>query len=156
MTMLMTNMTDWLEGSRAILVALVLAMLFGVLLAWRIAIMLRSLRTWWSRWRGRSGESQAVALLNSVGYQVCEEQATQHASYLIDGVEVGYVVRADFIVTKNGLRFVAEVKNGTQAADPRTRTTRRQLLEYSRVFPVDGVLLVDVPQRRVRRVEFPT
>ena len=32
--------------------------------------------------------------------------------------------------------------------------TRRQLREYSAVFQADGVLLVDVPDRRIRRVVF--
>ena len=151
----MSDLPTWLQHQTGLAVALAVALAIGLLLAWRIAVLSRWLRAWWSRWRGRRGETRAVALLNAAGYRISGEQSMQRCSYTVDGVEITYVVRADYIVTRDGQRFVAEVKNGEQAADPRNRATRRQLLEYGIVFAVDGVLLVDVPQRRVRRIEFP-
>ncbi|MEI2721881.1 MAG: hypothetical protein V9E87_17490 [Gemmatimonadales bacterium] len=75
-------------------------------------------------------------------------------SYLVDGEAIPYAVRVDFVVERAGRRYVAEAKNGPSASDPRTTATRRQLLEYAVMWQAHGVLLVDVPGRRVRVVEF--
>lgn len=138
--------TLWLAVGAAILLTLVAV--------WWAAHILRGLRTWWSRWRGHRGESLAIGLLRRAGYAIVAEQAECRCRLLVDGEPLEYIVRVDFIVEREGRRFVAEAKNGAIAADPRNRATRRQLREYSAVFAVAGVLLVDVPGRRVRRVEF--
>ena len=53
-------------------------------------------------------------------------------------------------------RFVAEVKTGSRAPDPTLPATRRQLLEYTFVFGVDRVLLVDAQAGVIRTVTFAT
>ena len=73
----------------------------------------------------------------------------------VDGAEVDVALRADYIVQKEGKRYVAEVKTGDVAARIRAIATRRQLLEYRIAFDVDGVLPVDVEAGRVQVVTFP-
>ena len=72
----------------------------------------------------------------------------------VDGEPVDVRSRADGVVERDGLRFVAEVKTGQMAPNPRNPATRRQLLEYLHVFDVDGVLLVDMVQERILEVRF--
>ena len=105
--------------------------------------------------RARQGESQARELLEAQGYAVIASQAVQSYILTVDGAELQVPLRADYLVTRDGLRYVAEVKTGTYAPQIRTGGTRRQLLEYRVAFDVDGVLLVDAEGQRVHVVRFP-
>lgn len=126
----------------------------GLLIAWLMHRTVVWCRAWWYRWLGRRGEASAESLLKAAGYTLVDAQLRLPCKYLVDGEAIPYAVRVDFLVEKDGLRYVAEAKNGPTASDPRTTATRRQLLEYAVVFGAHGVLLVDVPGRRVRIVEF--
>lgn len=98
---------------------------------------------------------RAERLLSDQGYQVLDRQVAGSWTLSVDGHDLEATVRADLLVQKRGRTFVAEVKTGRQAADPRFPGTRRQLLEYLLIFGTDGVLLVDVDAGRVRQVVFP-
>ena len=55
-----------------------------------------------------------------------------------------------YLATRGSRRFVAEVKTGALAPSLDHAPTRRQILEYCAAFDVDGALLVDAEQGRVR------
>lgn len=101
------------------------------------------------------GEKDAERLLCSLGYQIVERQALCPIHLLVDGEDLAIEVRADYLVSRKGRHYVAEVKTGDVAPSPRTGSTRRQLLEYSLVYPVDGTLLVDMDAGEVHEVVFP-
>ena len=61
---------------------------------------------------------------------------------------------ADLILSRNGKRFVADVKTGKAAPEISTASTRRQLLEYLHAYPVDGFLVVDMASKEIKEVEF--
>lgn len=83
-----------------------------------------------------------------------ERQVTRHWTLWVDDRPKRCSARADLVVEGHGGRFVAEVKTGSTASRPTQPSTRRQLLEYLHVFPVDGVLLVDMHRERIREVSF--
>ncbi len=131
------------------LVAL-LALLLGLVLA-------RFLRGAASRGRNRvaqGGEAEAETILARAGYRIVSRQTRASSSFVVDGEELSFDVRADLIVSRDGERYVAEVKTGAVAPDPRHPATRRQLLEYALIFGAREVLLVDVPAGAVRVVSF--
>jgi hypothetical protein len=103
----------------------------------------------------RRGEASARGILASAGFRITEEQVTRRFMLEIDGEDVEVWCRCDYLVEDDVGVYVAEVKTGDEAPDPTRPATRRQLLEYSRVFEVEGVLLVDVPGGKVIRVRFP-
>ena len=105
--------------------------------------------------RAQRGEMGAERLLERAGYRIDERQVTQRWTIEVDGEPEEVESRADLLVTRRDRRYVAEVKTGDLAPDPTYPPTRRQLLEYSRVFDVDGVLLVDMEAEEVMEVEFP-
>jgi hypothetical protein len=105
--------------------------------------------------KARQGESRARDLLEAHGYAVIASQALRSYILTLDGAEMQIALRADYLVTRGGLSYVAEVKTGAFAPQIRTGGTRRQLLEYRVAFDVDGVLLVDAEQERVHVVGFP-
>lgn len=141
------------QGDTGLLI-LAVGVVAGLLIAWLIHRTVVWCRAWWYRWLGRRGEATAESLLKAAGYTLVDAQLRLPCNYLVDGDPVSYAVRVDFLVEKGGLRYVAEAKNGPSASDPRSTATRRQLLEYAVVFRAHGVLLVDVPGRRVRTIEF--
>ena len=123
---------------------------------------------WWARTRVRRGnlrrlrrsqrgEREAERLLARHGYEILDRQVTQRWHLSVDGHPKAVHSRADLLVQsrRSARRYVAEVKTGRRAPDPTLPATRRQLMEYLHVFPVDGVLLVDSDAGRIHRVRFP-
>jgi hypothetical protein len=141
----------------------VAAAIFAAVVVALLAVLVALARAWLRRARVRArayrafrGEREAAALLRASGYDIVASQATAELPVLIDGRALVAGLRADYIVAKNGARFVAEVKTGELAPSITTAATRRQLLEYEVAFGVDGVLLVDGERERVHAVRFPT
>lgn len=108
-----------------------------------------------ARAAGADGELRAEPLLRAQGYAVVARQAPLSYEVAVDGEPFEIALRADFLLERDGRRYVAEVKTGRLAPRLETSATRRQLLEYRLAFDVDGVLLVDVDAGRVHSLEFP-
>jgi len=104
--------------------------------------------------RAQRGESDAEALLIDQGYRVVGRQVRRAAEMFVDDEPVGFSVRVDLIVERDRRRYVAEVKTGRRAPDPRYASTRRQLLEYSLLFPDHDVLLVDAEAGEIYEIAF--
>lgn len=104
--------------------------------------------------RAAQGERQAAVLLEEAGYRITASQASHHWSVFRGDEEYRLLLRADYLVERGDLRFVAEVKTGELATELTSAATRRQLLEYYCAFAVDGVLLVDPQDRRIDVVHF--
>lgn len=134
-----------------------------------LAIALFALIGWWreagrirrrNRARQRAAsvaEIEAERLLARYGFVVIDRQVTAWWSMWVDGKERKVSCRIDLLVHPRddpNSRLVAEVKTGDRATDPTFPSTRRQLLEYARVFDADGVLLLDMERRRLHRIEF--
>lgn len=104
--------------------------------------------------RGNKLELQAKNFLKSKGYTIVDYQSTYQHKYLEDG-EVQYAdIQPDYIVKKNGKKYIVEVKSGSQAISARNKSTRRQLLEYDYVVENDGVFLLDMENRQLKLVQF--
>lgn len=155
--LLFAALTDWL-WAQAWWLAL-LGVVFVLVIGWRGGVA-------WSRWRrgrlvrrhaarGERGEQLAERLLAQAGYQIVERQVPLMVTVHIDEQPHTARIVADCVVEGNDGRWVAEIKNGHLAARVSRRDTRRQLLEYVWATGASGVLLVDVPGRRVVRVAFP-
>jgi hypothetical protein len=119
------------------------------------------LRRWWERRarvrraaRAQAAERDAVGVLGDSGFRVIGRQVRQSWGVVADGDAVSFTLIADYLVERDGQRWVAEVKTGERALDLRHGPTRRQLLEYREAFGADGVLLVDAEGRRLRDVRF--
>jgi hypothetical protein len=121
---------------------------------------------WWSARRGHrratrraaragAGEEQAELLLEAHGYTILDRQVRCLWWMEVDGEREEVELRADLLVERDGLRFIAEVKTGSLAPDPAYPPTRRQLLEYALAFAPMEVLLVDVECEDIYEVSFP-
>lgn len=133
--------------------ALALALLWAIAIAigrWRVAAARRRRFV-----RAREGEREAAGLLEAGGFAIEGAQVATHYDAIVDGDATRIELRADYVVTRQGRRYVAEVKTGRVAPRIETASTRRQLLEYRHAFDVDGVLLVDADARRIHLVELP-
>ncbi|TLX73249.1 hypothetical protein E9993_15780 [Labilibacter sediminis] len=104
--------------------------------------------------RGNKLELQAKSFLKSKGYRIVDYQSTYTHKYMVDGEVFSVDIQPDYIVKKNGKKYVVEVKSGTTATNARNRSTRRQLLEYDYVVENDGVFLLDMESRELKLVEF--
>jgi membrane protein implicated in regulation of membrane protease activity len=138
---------------RELLLAFALVALFPTLVAFARSVLgRRRMRRRFER--GAEGEREAARLLEGAGYVIEASQAAAEYAVDVDGALAEVAVRADFVVSRGGERFVAEVKTGRTAPRLETSATRRQLLEYQHAFDVGGVLLVDADARTVKRISF--
>lgn len=146
---MLRSLIPWLVAG----VALSLALLQTARLAWlRRRPSRRSRRR---LKRALRGERDAERLLERLGFTIEARQQTTELSFRVDGEPAVATVRADLLVRRGDVRYVAEVKTGEVAPRIEHAATRRQLLEYSLAFDVDGVLLVEPEAGVVREVEFP-
>ena len=140
------------------------ALWFVVLLLAGLVVTLL-LRAWWAkasrRWKiherirhAQAGEREAEVLLQENGYTIEAVQPRTQYEVQCDDERFEVQLRANMLVERDGERFVVDVKTGAQATRLTTAATRRQLLEYGAAYQVDGVLLVDMEARRIRRVGF--
>jgi hypothetical protein len=105
--------------------------------------------------RGARGQQRARAFLERRGFEILAEEHAASAEVEVDGRALPYEVRVDYVARRRGRLYGVEVKTGERAADPLHRPTRRQLLEYSRVFPFDGLYLLDMDAVHLMRIAFP-
>jgi hypothetical protein len=103
--------------------------------------------------RAVDGEAGAFALLERAGYAVLERHVPGSWTVHADGEPVTFGLRADYLVARRGRRYIAEVKTGRVAPRLSHGPTRRQLLEYSAAFDVQGVILVDADVETITHVE---
>jgi Holliday junction resolvase-like predicted endonuclease len=134
--------------------ALVVCLLLGAWLGGRSRRfwMRRRLARQWGH--ARQGEEQARGWLERHGFTVLDEQVSRAAWLIVDGEESPFTVRADYLVERNGVRAVVEVKTGA-VADPSSRGTRRQILEYAWVYGVTEVYLFDADAQRLHGIGIP-
>lgn len=131
------------------------------LLLLAIAAFIRAQR-WFDRQRRRriarraqGAERAALELLRSHGYVVLDTQV-RHAWPVQHGEQhLDINLRADALVTRDGRRFIAEIKSTALVADLKHGPTRRQLLEYAVAYGATGVLLVDMHAARIDEISFP-
>ena len=105
--------------------------------------------------RAQRGEARAAGQLEALGYAILGAQVEAVHEVQVDERVVSVTLRADYLVEREGARYVVEVKTGALAPKIETSATRRQLLEYRVAFEVDGVLLVDGETGRVHAITFP-
>ncbi len=137
----------------ALAALLALALIQTARLAWRDLRQKHVVRA--RMRRAAAGERAAGPLLERGGYRIEGRQVSRTLEYQLDGEACVVEVRADYLVEREGERFVAEVKTGKEAPRLAHRPTRRQLLEYAHAFDTRGVLLVDAEAGRVHRVAVP-
>lgn len=140
-------------GYLAAVVCLSLLVLHLLLLrARRLAASMRAKRR--AR-RAVRGELEAEALLSERGYRLLGRQLRETWIIEVGGEPTPIELRADLLVEREGLSYVAEVKTGDVAPLVTHAPTRRQLLEYLIAFDADGILLVEPEIGEVREVRFP-
>jgi hypothetical protein len=139
-----------------------LAAIASVLACIAVLALVAMLRRWRASRRARrraaragAGERDAVALLEAGGYRIVVAQARRTWAPIVDGEPHAIVLRADYLVERDGERLVAEVKTGEVAPSLDAAATRRQLLEYRVAFAADAVLLVCPERGEIHRIEFP-
>ena len=99
-------------------------------------------------------EEEAEELLKKKGFKITGKKKRADIITYVDGRPNLGFVQADFLVEKNGKKFVAEVKAGEMVADPNEPSTRRQLLEYKFAYKPYGILLVDMFAGAIHKVDF--
>ena len=103
---------------------------------------------------GLKAEREAEKVLKKLGYTLLQRQPPGSYWAVVEGEPMAVKVTGDLLVELKGKTYMAEVKTG-KAAKLDNAETRRQMLEYQLAFPVDGILLVDMDEKKVRTIRFP-
>ena len=143
-----------LEFSSSVYVFLfILSSVFCIYFGWKLNIFWKNLMFRINRKIGRHGELNAQKLLKEDGYTIINSQFTIPICLYVDNEPVNFYIRPDYLVERDGKRYLAEVKTG-ESSSPTNTATRRQLCEYSRLSISDGVILVDASDEKIMHVRF--
>ena len=99
-------------------------------------------------------DDKARKILEHLGFSVENDYAKHTMRVFQDGQPLDLPVQPDIIVSKGGKSYVVDImqKNEmSQVSDPKTR---RQLLEYFVAYKPDGVLLMDMENKRIHDIRF--
>lgn len=98
-------------------------------------------------------DQKAREILEQLGFTLEPEYARQNIRVFQDGNPIDLPVRPDLIVSKGGKSYVVNVKDaqGDQLSQP---DKRRALLEYYVTYRPNGILLMDMENRRIHDVRF--
>ena len=122
-------------------------------LGWKIKSLYKNFLFYLLKRKGKKGEKNARKLLKRNGYKILSSQKTIKGYLYQDDIMISYEVRPDYLVEKNNKIYIAEVKTGL-AALIGERNTRRQLLEYSKLFNSSKVILIDLTRNKIKVIEF--
>ncbi|MBO8137283.1 MAG: hypothetical protein H0Z40_04005 [Desulfotomaculum sp.] len=132
----------------------ILGIVFGGLLVYYLIRLLQSFKLKHRYKKSKKAEAAAQKYLEQQGYSIIAQQKRVPIITKIDSKSFKNHVKADFIVKKDGLKYVVEVKTGKQVEKPTSAGIRRQLLEYYLIYRTNGVLLLDMENKRIHAVEF--
>jgi hypothetical protein len=106
--------------------------------------------------RGNQLETEARLYLSNLGYEIISEQEIHYHQYKVDGENRESKLILDYVVKKDGEKYIVEVKSGKSAISLSNKNTRRQLLEYDFVIENDGIFLLDMENKKLQFVKFYT
>ena len=132
---------------------LIILIKFFPYLGWKIKEIYKNIKFYLYKRNGKKAEKKAIKLLKKNGYKIESFQTTAKGKLLQDNEIVNFFIRADLIVSKDKKKFIAEVKSG-KAASIEEINTRRQLLEYSKVFNNKNLILIDTEKNKIKKIEF--
>ena len=133
-----------------IIIILIITLLY---LGWKIRRAYKNFLFFLLKRKGRKGEQNAKKLLKNSGYKILSTQHKMQGILYEDNKKVSFEVRPDYLVEKNNIIYIAEVKTGLSALIGE-RNTRRQLLEYSKLSNSNKVLLVDLTRKKIKIIKF--
>ncbi|MBN2738890.1 MAG: hypothetical protein JXR70_18050 [Spirochaetales bacterium] len=138
-----------------LLIILILVFILAVLIVIVINRIVVAMKLAGVRRRGRKGEMLAKKHLLKMGYTIIDQQISLTCAMMIDQESRKFQLRADFLVSKNNLLGVVEVKSGQDVSRPWHIDTRRQLLEYFHYYRADFLLLYNSAQDKLQEIYFP-
>jgi hypothetical protein len=104
--------------------------------------------------RGKYAEHGAKRLLEKSGYSIHDYQPSLSYQFKVENKNLQVNISPDFLVKKNGKKYIVEVKTGDTAANPNYSATRRQMLEYNLASELP-LLFVNMDELTVEEVRFP-
>jgi hypothetical protein len=137
-----------------VVIVFIIGVIFGAYLLWKIMVVARRILSRRQVEMGMIAEERARDLLSRRGYRIEEVKPEADVELIVDGKRERARVQADFLVSKDGSNYIAEVKRGEEARIPLSPRVRRQLLEYFLAFRPDGMIFVDMENERIHRIDF--
>lgn len=132
----------------------ILGILIGALLLYNMIKMLHSFAARRRVLKAGKAELAARKFLEEEGYRVLAVQERVPVVTKMNGKPHKSHIQADLIVQKGKEIFVVDVKTGQVAQQPNSPEIRRQLLEYFLIYRTDGVLVLDMGNKKLYRMEF--
>lgn len=101
-----------------------------------------------------SAKNNSEVLLKSRGYKIVGRNRRASIVVRLDGKEHLGDLTAEYLAEKNGQRYVVWGVKGDGEKDPTEPALRRRLVELSRAFGLNRILLVDAEAGEIGEVGF--
>jgi len=97
---------------------------------------------------------EAENLLVKHGFKILDRGRKGSLLTYVNGKSNLGFIQADFVVSKKKKTYVALIKSGEFSSEEASTALRRKLIESNYVFNPDGLLVIDINEGRLKRVEF--
>jgi hypothetical protein len=141
--------------SKGILLLIVLFTIIGGITTFFLIQFLTRLKIKKKIKRGIKLEHDAQTFLIQQGYSIQAYHLPISYTLNLDNKPITIGLELDYIISKNGKTYVAEVKSGEHTATVYYAQTRRQILEYAIATKYDGYLLIDMHHKKIHKIQFP-
>lgn len=125
----------------------------GLWVQYRWTGYLRRSRGLKSKLGGERAEKRARKLLQKSGFKIVERQPIFETNLDVDGQFRLFPITPDYLVIRNGVYFVVEVKRNDGEAIARA-SHRRQVIEYLLATGM-SCLLVNMTRNQIQIIDFP-
>ena len=107
--------------------------------------------------QGKTGEvmdEKARKILEHLGFSIENDYAKHTLRVMQDGQPLDLPVRPDIIASKGGKSYVVDIKQKSEFSQLSDPKTRQQLLEYYVTYKPNGILLMDMENKRIHDIRF--
>jgi hypothetical protein len=135
------------------LIPLILGVLIGIVIFYLVSRRFFPVLTGEKPNLASYSEAEVLKLLTANGYKILEKQKKAPiVTYIDDKAFLGFVL-VNYTVKKDSKIFAAEIKT-LEESDPTESVLRRKLLELGFAAKAEGIILLDLEQKKIQKISF--
>ncbi|MDW7683167.1 MAG: hypothetical protein SCK29_03485 [Bacillota bacterium] len=127
-----------------------------------LGLLVIAFLVWWFRrnFRRISGKkpgrsnTRTVQFLQDAGYDVLKAKPIIRVKMEIDGKPHPFELKADYLVSKSGRRYLVRVRRDNKAVRLQSKMWRNSLLRDVLAYRAGGILIVNVEKETLHEVRF--
>lgn len=102
----------------------------------------------------KAGNSKERSILEEAGYEIIKVKPTVNVKMEIDQKPHPFELKSDYLVTKNGRKFLVRIRRDKKAARFQSKMWRSSLIRDVLAFKAAGILILNLEKETLHQVRF--